>query len=45
VGRFVPYEGETPKPAEWGTVISASECWKIIAEQQRVPPLDFGTPP
>jgi hypothetical protein len=44
-GRFVPYAGETPKPAEWGTVISAAECWKMIAEQQRVRPPDFGTPP
>ena len=44
-GRFVPYEGKTPKPIEWGTVISSAECWRIIAEEQRVPPPDFGTPP
>lgn len=33
-GKFVPYEGDTPKPAEWGSDVSDEEANEIMGGAQ-----------
>ena len=34
-GKFVPYEGDTPKPAEWGSDVSDEEANEIMGGAKR----------
>ena len=33
-GKFVPYEGDTPKPVEWGSDVSDEEANEIMGGAQ-----------